>query len=189
MTLKFFIGILAPRAAISAIQSALQVQASQRYGYDKRVTHGNSDPHVTIVSPFEASDEGAVLDALDQAGRKNESISIELSGFGKFDDHTIYAVCTKGYEPLRSLRSELMMSLNPVHDHRPHTFHASIARKFEPQACASLWAAAQDLERKREDLWPVTFRGEQLTLFRQAQENGLWQIRTSVPFTSVARAA
>ncbi|MCF2971037.1 2'-5' RNA ligase family protein [Synechococcus sp. Nb3U1] len=173
-TCRLFLALLPPPALQEQVR-ALQQEFVVRFASRAAL---RSPPHITLVPPFEwpGSEWSALIGSLQIFAAGQDSIAIELSGFGAFAPRVIY-IHVDPSEKLQQLQSgvqaHLLPLLNPKNpstrprpfvphmtvafrDLTPHQFRAAWPEFQSRQFQASFWAADLTLLQHDGRQWQVT---------------------------------
>ncbi len=141
---RFFVALLPP-PSIQEYATQIKQEFCDRYSSKAAL---RSPPHITLQPPFEWAfdDIERVKHQLQMFASRNQSLPIQLSGFGAFPPRVIYIDVVRSSELLelqRNLMAHLEESLgiiHPVSKQRPFAPHVTVAfRDLKPASFRVAW--------------------------------------------------
>ncbi|MEN9230764.1 MAG: 2'-5' RNA ligase family protein [Thermostichus sp. DG02_5_bins_236] len=178
---RLFLALLPPLPLQEQVR-ALQQEFVDRFSSRAAL---RSPPHITLVPPFEwpRSEWPALIGSLRVFATSQDSISVELSGFGAFAPHVIYiqVVPSSELQQLQSAVQTLMQPLlqpkNPATPSRPFVPHITLA--FRDLTPGNFRAAWPEFQPRR---FQAAFEATDLTLLQHDGQQ--WQVAEQFSFGS-----
>lgn len=134
--------VLQPNEELREQIQAIKKEFAKKY---KAELAYQTKPHITLVNflAYQMTQE-RIINRIGTTAMGMEPFKVEISGFGSFPSHTIYAAVTTKV-PIQNAVKELktaqqLMTLNK--DHKPHFIeesHLTICRKLKPWQYEQAW--------------------------------------------------